>query len=416
VRSSARLRISVFLSCAVLSGGAAAFGASVAVVASSAPLMDAASSEAQVLGRVSQGAHLVPTGRKSGDWIEVQAPSEVSGWVYGELVREGVIAASSVKVRSGPGIGYASLGTLTKGAPVVRRGSRGDWFEIEGQPPLMVWVERAMVAERASAELADATRNVPPPPVAAVAPVQQAVAALPEQGNAVPPAPSAVPRVAVAPQQAAAPLPAVQSTNAPPVTGPVIKPPAVAPLAVVSTPYASQAAVARPASAPVVPPVRSFSSAPAPVVVGKAKPPSGVPSVPVPSRSEVRRVRSFSSAPAPVRSSGTAARPVKAVPHRQGESPVQVTSTAGLRLIASAPQGESITVSGMLRPAGLSLTSGADYRLVSAGGQGPSRTLCYVTGDQAAFEERVGRAVTVEGRKYWVYGSREPVVLVRSIR
>jgi hypothetical protein len=39
-----------------------------------------------------------------------------------------------------------------------------------------------------------------------------------------------------------------------------------------------------------------------------------------------------------------------------------------------------------------------------------------VTGDDAAFEERIGRAVTVEGRKYWVYGSREPIILVRSIR
>jgi hypothetical protein len=93
-----------------------------------------------------------------------------------------------------------------------------------------------------------------------------------------------------------------------------------------------------------------------------------------------------------------------------------VTSPAGLRLISSAPQGESITVTGVLRPAGVSLSSGADYRLVNTGGRGPSRTLCYVTGDDAAFEERIGRAVTVEGRKYWVYGSREPIILVRSIR
>lgn len=62
---------------------------------------------------------------------------------------------------------------------------------------------------------------------------------------------------------------------------------------------------------------------------------------------------------------------------------------------------------------GAALFPPAPYRLVAAAGAGPARTLCYVTSPEPL--PPMGTAVRLQGLKYWVYGSRQPVVLVREI-
>ncbi len=342
---------------AVLSGGeASAVPRLVSVTAVSAPIMDAASAEAQELGRAPKGTRLTASGRTSGDWLEIQAPDLVSGWVYGELVRDGVIAASSIKVRSGPGIGYEALGVMTRGEAVVVRGRRGDWVEMGGQPSLRVWIERAMVAEGAAVDLSVAQETPLAPEPVAQAVVPPAVVS-PE-----PPAPDPVlpvpPPVPVKPQVAAlpAPPPLVPVKPAPP---PVVYEPAPPPVV----------------SKPVQKPFRS----PAPVVVQPPVPPA-----------------------VPVR---------RTVPGRRASA--GSLSPVGVRLLKSAPQGEPVVVSGVLRPVGVALFQPAAYRLVASGDGGPAHTLCYVTSPGPL--PPMGSSVRLQGLKYWVFGSRQPVVLVREI-
>jgi hypothetical protein len=317
--------------------------------------MDAAGPNAQELGRAAKGTRLTATGRTSGDWLQIQAPAFISGWVYGELVRDAVIAASSVKVRSGPGIGYPDLGTLTRGDAVVVRGRRGDWIEIEGQPALLAWVERAMVAEGAVVDMTAAAK----PPVASPAPVE----------------PAAPPPVEVVPK----PLPPPTVSPVPPVAAP---PPVMA-----ASPAPSQPKPVDP------PPVRPVSP---PVAVSPVHRPVMPPSA------DVQPV------PAP-----TTAMPVErtAVPSRRGAS-AMLLSPVGVRLLPFAPQGEPVIVSGELRPVGFTLFQPAPYRLVAADGDGPARTLCFVTSPDAL--PPAGTTVRLQGLKYWVYGSRQPVVLVRD--
>lgn len=322
----------------------------VSVTASSAPIMDAAAADAQELGRAGKGTRLTATGRTSGDWLQIQAPDFISGWVYGELVRDSLIAASSVKVRSGPGIGYPDLATLTRGDAVVVRGRRGDWLEIEGQPSLLAWVERAVVAEGAAVDLT----VVPKPPVS---PVPVAQAARPSAVVAPePPAPKPVP----------SPVEATPVVVAPPAP-PVSSPPAPRPVKPVPPPV-----VAEPVQKPV---------APAPSVVMHTPAPPAVPLT-------------------------------RAVPSRRAAS-AGMLSPVGVRLLKSAPQGEPVIVSGVLRPVGVALFPPAPYRLVAAVGNGPARTLCYVTSTEPL--PPPGTSVRLQGLKYWVYGSRQPVVLVREI-
>ncbi len=353
------LRVAVLAALlAVLSSGeASAVPRMVSVTAGSAPIMDAASAEAQELGRAPRGTRLTASGRTSGDWLEIQAPEFISGWVYGELVREGAIAASSVKVRSGPGIGYEALGTLTRGDAVVVRGRRGDWVEMGGQPSLLVWIERAMVAEGAAVDLSVAQKA----PV-----VQEPVAQVVVPPVVVPPEPPAPDPVLPMP-----PLPVPVKTQ----LVAVPPPPPKEPVKPVPPPV-----VYKPAPPPVVykPAQKPFRS-PAPVVVQAPEPPA------VPVRRTVSNRRASTVSLSPV----------------------------GVRLLKSAPQGEPVVISGVIRPVGVALFQPAPYRLVASGEGGPARTLCYVTSPDPL--PPMGSSVRLQGLKYWVFGSRQPVVLVREI-
>jgi len=332
--------------CLFLETTAVAVPRQVVVSAVGASIMDAATTDAQELGRADNGQRLVTSGRTSGDWLEIQAPAFVSGWVYGELVRDGVIAASSVKVRSGPGIGYASLGVLTRGETIAVRGRRGDWIEIEGQPALHAWIERSLVGEGPVVDLTASAAATPP--VAVKRPETPAVAAAP-----------------VNPMAAARPAPA----------------PPAAP------------AAARPV------PARSVAAA-----------------KPVPARSVVAAAKPTFKPAVPSRASVPTASPSPSRPRRgtvSGRPSVAGGSPVGVRLQASAPQGQPAVVSGVLRPVGARLFSPAPYRLVVADDPGPARTLCYLT--RSSPLPPMGTAVRLSGLKYWVVGSRQPVLLVRDI-
>lgn len=359
----------VFSVCLLFSagGGTLAFSGHLTVSASTAAIMDAPAADAQVVGRLPKASVLTATGRKSGDWIEVAAPPSVSGWVYGELVRDNVIAASSVKVRSGPGIGYAALGVLTKGDNIVPRGRNGDWVEIEGLPSFLVWVDQSVMAEGATVDMTAVAPSPKKPESVAVEPP-----AVPDRDRQLVPPP--VPPPAADPMINAVPDAVVHV--APPVDAPVIPPP------VKTAPESPRTAPLQETSVAMPPPVRPPVPAP-------------VPARPLPPR-----------------------RPLIARPAPTTLSPQGNQLPAGLRLLPSAPQGAEVSVSGVLRPVGVTLFSPAGYRLVSADATGPAVTLCYLAGssDVKALQDRVGAAVVVEGLKYWVLGSREPVVLIRSIR
>jgi len=326
----------------------------VSVTAVSAPIMDAAAADAQELGRAGKGTRLTASGRTSGDWLEIQAPAFVSGWVYGELIRDSLIAASSVKVRSGPGIGYPDLGILTRGDSVVVRGRRGDWVEIEGMPSLAAWVERALVAEGAAVDLTAAAK----PPV-----------------YPTPVTPVATPSAVVAPDPSA-------TKPVTPVSTPAVTPPVV-----------------------MAQPALPVSPAPEPRPVRPVLPPLAAKPVHAPV-APATAVKRHTPAPPP-------AVTVKRVASGQRTASAGSLSPVGVRLLKSAPQGEPVIITGELRPVGVAFFAPAPYRLVAATGNSPARTLCYVTSEKPL--PPAGTAVRLQGLKYWVYGSRQPVVLVREI-
>lgn len=75
-------------------------------------------------------------------WLCIQAPEEVSLWIYADLVRDGKVAVKNALIRSGAGIGYKTVATLQHGAHVEPRSRLGDWIRIKPPPETMLWIAR----------------------------------------------------------------------------------------------------------------------------------------------------------------------------------------------------------------------------------------------------------------------------------
>lgn len=277
---------------------------------------------AEIVGQVAQGDVLSATGTRQDDWVEILPPAAVSVWVYGELVRENVIAASSVRVRSGPGIGYRPVGSLSKGTSVTVLASKGDWLQISPPESCRVWISAKFLTG------------------GSIAPVAE-------------PPPATKPAVAT-PKPAAADVPAPQ------------------------------------------------------VRVKHTPPPPAAPTPPMPAAEPLRK-----------RSLTIARKPIVPVAPESDDEDVSPAADASQkkRLVGRAPQGQMVSVTGVLRPAGFfPLRRPSPYRLIVSTGTGPARTACYVTGDTAAIAAHLGERVTLVGKRYWVQGVREPVVEVTEFR
>jgi hypothetical protein len=318
--------LNAVLLCFALTAGAE----QVTVVADNVNVRAVADLQGEILGQVGRGDALVVTGKREDGWIEVLAPASVAVWVYAELVVDGVIAASQVRLRSGPGVGFRPVGSLNKGDLVKKVSTKGDWLQIVPPPSARVWVNEKFVTAGTSLPVASTLTAKKPH-------VSQPVDVAPK------PDPVAVKKPAV-----------IDSRS----EGVIRTPPL-----------------------PANPPVRQHSSS-RPVV---------------PVQPEVSRTGL----------SDTTDKPAASV-RMKGSKGVE-----SLHLVAHASQARQVVISGVLRPAGFfPLVRPSSYRLTASSGIGPSRTVCYVIGDESVIRAKLGIRVKIEGKQYWAQGVREPVVAI----
>lgn len=119
----------------------------ITVTGSRVNLRAIADPRSEIVGQVSKGDVLTATGVTREGWVEISAPETAVVWVYGELVRDNMIAASSVRVRSGPGIGYRPVGTLSKGQSVRVIAHKGDWVQIAPPQSCTVWISTDYISD-----------------------------------------------------------------------------------------------------------------------------------------------------------------------------------------------------------------------------------------------------------------------------
>ena len=134
----------------------------------------------EVVGQASKGALLAVRVVES-EWVEVVPPTNVDLWVHSELIKDGAAASDRIKIRSGPGVNYSSVGQLLKKDRVEVRGMKGDWLRIAPPPGASLWVARELVDVKdpkppqsvkpsPAAEVKEEVMELPPPPKAAPLP------------------------------------------------------------------------------------------------------------------------------------------------------------------------------------------------------------------------------------------------------
>ncbi len=94
---------------------------------------------AEVVAQAAAGDVLAVV-RREGPWCAVLPPTNASFYVFGAYVQEGVVTASTLQVRSGPGINFRPTGVLRRGETVAPRGRHGPWLCIAPPAGALLWV------------------------------------------------------------------------------------------------------------------------------------------------------------------------------------------------------------------------------------------------------------------------------------
>jgi hypothetical protein len=91
-----------------------------------------------------------------GEWAQVAVPTNAGVWINAAFVKEGVVAADRLQVRSGPGSTFRDIGAVRRGERLVTLETRGDWIRCQPPAEASVWITTALLAPVAS--------EVSPPP------------------------------------------------------------------------------------------------------------------------------------------------------------------------------------------------------------------------------------------------------------
>ncbi len=94
---------------------------------------------AEVVGQLNEGDTLAYVESRE-PWIGIRPPEELSLWVFGEFVNNGLVTANKLNIRSGAGVNYTVVGTLHAGDKVRVRESFGDWVGIDPPKTAVLWV------------------------------------------------------------------------------------------------------------------------------------------------------------------------------------------------------------------------------------------------------------------------------------
>lgn len=144
----------------------------------------------KTVAQVQRGDILVSIGDTADGWIAVTPPDSADLWIYGELVRDGVVGVSRLKVRAGPGINYRDVGVLARGQSVKVRGRHVDWLKIAPSPGSVLWVSGEFVTPVVIPVAAAKPPPAPQPrPRPKPKPVPRPQPVGPETGPALSPAP-----------------------------------------------------------------------------------------------------------------------------------------------------------------------------------------------------------------------------------
>jgi len=98
----------------------------------------------------------VPYGSRTMTWLKIALPDKASVWVKGDFIKDGVVTADKLNVRSGAGVNFSIVGLARRGDKVRVLRTVADWHEIQPLPGCHGWISSDYV------ELTPDLQPVPP--------------------------------------------------------------------------------------------------------------------------------------------------------------------------------------------------------------------------------------------------------------
>lgn len=133
-----------------------------------------AKSNAEVITQLNTGDRVtilekktVPYGSRSMTWLKIALPEKATVWVKGDFVKDGVVKADKLNVRSGAGVNFSIVGLARRGDKVEIIRTLADWHEIRPLPGCHGWVSSDYVELTPDLQPLPAAETIQPtlPPV-----------------------------------------------------------------------------------------------------------------------------------------------------------------------------------------------------------------------------------------------------------
>ena len=100
--------------------------------------------DAEPAGKVAEGAVLQAKAFRE-EWVEVVPPESVELWVHRDFVKDQVVTAEKLSIRTGRSINHSVVGSMVRGEKISVVSEQQDWLRIAPTPAASVWVSRKLV-------------------------------------------------------------------------------------------------------------------------------------------------------------------------------------------------------------------------------------------------------------------------------
>jgi hypothetical protein len=106
---------------------------------------------------------LVTVRRTDGEWAQVAMPTNAGVWVNAAFIKDGMVTADRLLVRSGPGATFRDIGSVCRGETLVTLETRGEWIRCRPPADTAVWITLVLLAPVTPEPLAPPGVETPAP-------------------------------------------------------------------------------------------------------------------------------------------------------------------------------------------------------------------------------------------------------------
>ncbi len=310
------------------------------------------------------------------EWIEVVPPTNVDFYIFSDYVKDGVVeCGQKLNIRAGPGINFSIVGQLENGDKVTVRGTISEWCRIAPPKNSSLWIHRSLV------ELIE-------------------------------PMPQTKDNAKVASEE---PL---FSTNVASKINLSNKPQEKEGVIAKTTPYkeVSKEDKKTSSSENMMAKAKETKSA---SPISEQNTNTNIVSEKVEGKTQEQVKEDNQKVKEKVEMPQSFQKDIIAVAPQKSVMPPEIIqrdiSTAGLDLVPTTRQGESVEVEGVLRRKQYLFRSPTGFRLITYDKEGNPQTICYLKGNSVQLEALLNREMKIYGKQFWIKKQKYPVVIPERI-